>query len=175
MQKHTSQQPDDIKGEITSVVEDIMEARVENDQGLVSELTDKLIALMDKHEDKYELYASTIKRSAAGAEERKEKIRSDRAKVTALTKLEEQLRQRLKDDMKQHNLNVVNAGFFTIRVRKDDMPTVIVNIPAEQLPERFQRRKVEPDKPKLKSAIIDGEEIEGVHLELGDHIEIFSF
>ena len=38
----------------------------EKDSELVSELTDELIALIDKHEDRYELYAQVIKNSING-------------------------------------------------------------------------------------------------------------
>ena len=176
MRKHASQEHDtffDIKGEIRSIVGAITEAQVERDSELVSELTDELIALIDKHEDKYELYAYTIKNSINGAKKSKEIARPHNAKRRALKNLAELLEQRLKDDMKQRNLKEVEARIHTIRIVKNNIPTVIVNIPAEQLPERFQR--VEPNKIKLNSAIIDGEEVEGVTLELGEHIKIYPY
>ena len=75
MRRHASQEHDtffDIKGEIRSIVGAITEAQAERDYELVSELTDKLIALMDKHENKYELYAHVIKNSINGAKKSKE-------------------------------------------------------------------------------------------------------
>ena len=176
MRKHASQEHDtffDIKGEIRSIVGAITEAQVERDSELVSELTDELIALIDKHEDKYELYAHVIKNSINGAEKSKEIAHPSIAKARALKNLAELLEQRLKDDMKQLNLKEVEARIYTIRIVENNISKVIVNIPAEQLPERFQR--VEPDKIKLKSAIIDGEEVEGVTLELGEQIKIYPY
>lgn len=176
MRKHASQEHDtffDIKGEIRSIVGAITEAQAERDYELVSERTDELIALIDKHKDKYELYAHVIKNSINGAKKSKEIARPHNAKVRALNKLVELLEQRLKDDMKQRNLKEVEARIHTIRIVKADIPTVIVNIPAEQLPERFQR--VEPNKIKLRSAIIDGEEVEGVTLEVGEYIKIYPY
>ena len=176
MRKHASQEHDtffDIRGEIRSIVGDITEAQTERDYELVSELTDELIALMDKHEDKYELYAHVIKNSINGAKKRKEIAHPYNAEARALKKLAELLKQRLKDDMKQHDLKEVKARIFTIRIEGNNNSKVIVNIPAEQLPERFQR--VKPDKIKLKSAIIDGEEVEGVTLELGEQIKIYPY
>ena len=176
MRKHASQEQDsslDIRGEIRSIVGAITEAQAEGNAELVSELTDELIVLMDKHEDKYELYAHVIKNSINGAKKRKEIAHPYNAEASALKKLAELLKQRLKDDMKQGNLKEVETGIFTIRIEEDAIPTVIVNIPAEQLPERFQR--VKPDKIKLRSAIIDGEEVEGVTLELGGHIKIYPY
>ena len=176
MRKHASQEHDtffNIKGEIRSIVGAITEAQVERDSELVSELTDELIALIDKHEDKYELYAHVIKNSINGEQKRREIAYPSNAEALALKNLAELLKQRLKDDMKQRNLKEVEAGIYTIRIEEDDIRTVIVNIPAEQLPERFQ--SVEPDKIKLRSAIIDGEEVEGVTLELGEHIKIYPY
>ena len=178
MRKHASQEHDtvfDIRGEIRSIVGAITEAQAKKDYELVSELTDELIALIDKHEDKYELYAHVIKNSINGVRERKEIARPYNAEAKALKDLAELLEQRLKDDMKQRNLKEVKARIYTIRIEKNNIPTVIVNIPAEQLPERFQRIKPEPDKIKLQSAIIDGEEVEGVTLELGEHIKIYPY
>ncbi len=176
MRKHASQEQDtffDIKGEIRSIVGNITEAQAEKDYELVSEQTDELIALMDNHEDKYELYAHVIKNSINGAKKSKEIAHPYIAKVRALKNLAELLEQRLKDDMKQRNLKKVQARIHTIRIEENITSKVIVNIPAEQLPERFQR--VQPNKIKLKSAIIDGEEVEGVTLELGDHIKIYPY
>ena len=167
MRKHASQ---DIKGEIRSIVGKITEAQAERDYELVSELTDELIALMDKHEDKYELYAHVIKNSINGETKSREIAHPSMAKARALKNLAKLLEQRLKDDMKQRNLKEVGARIYTIRILKNNIPTVVVNIPAEQLPERFQR--VNPDKHKLLSALLNGEEVEGVTLELGEHIII---
>ena len=176
MRKHASQEHDtffDIRGEIRSIVGDITEAQAERDYELVSELTDELIALMDKHEDKYELYADTIKKSINGEKESREIARPHNAKARALNKLATLLEQRLKDGMKQRNLKEVKARIYTIRIEENKNLKVIVNIPPEQLPGRFQR--VKPDKIKLKSAIKDGEEVEGVTLELGEHIKIYPY
>jgi len=174
--KHASEDPSirgGIRSEIRSIVGAITEAQAESDHELVSELTAELIALMDKHEDKYELYAHVIKNSINGAKKSKEIAHPFTAKARALNKLADQLEQRLKDDMKQRNLKEVEARVYTIRIQKNNNSKVIVNIPAEQLPERFQR--VNPDKIKLKSAIIDGEEVEGVTLELGEQIKIYPY
>ena len=119
MRKHASQEHDtffDIKGEIRSIVGAITEAQAEGAHELVSERTDELIALMDKHEDKYELYADTIKRSKDGAKNSKEIAYPHNAKAKALNKLAELLKQRLKDDMKQRNLKEVEARIYTIRI-----------------------------------------------------------
>lgn len=176
MRKHASQEHEtffDIRGEIRYIVGAITEAQVERDYEKVSELTDELIALIDKHEDKYELYAHVIKNSINGVRERKEIARPYNAEAKALNKLAKLLEQRLKDDMKQRNLKEVKARIYTIRIVKATIPTVIVNIPPEQLPERFQR--VEPNKIKLNSALIDGEEVEGVILEVGEYIKIYPY
>ena len=176
MRKHASQEHDtffDIKGEIRSIVGAITEAQVERDSELVSELTDELIALIDKHEDKYELYAQVIKNSINGEQKRRQIAYPSNAEALALKNLAELLKQRLKDDMKQRNLKEVEARIYTIRIEENNISKVIVNIPAEQLPERFQR--VKPDKIKLKSVIIDGEEVEGVTLELGEQIKIYPY
>ena len=155
MRKHASQEHDtffNIKGEIRSIVGAITEAQAERDYELVSERTDELIALMDKHEDKYALYAYTIKNSIKGEKESREIAYPHNAKARALNKLAELLEQRLKDDMKQRNFKEVEARICTIQIEENGIPTVIVNIPAEQLPERFQR--VNPTRSNEKLANI---------------------
>jgi len=49
---------------------------------------------------------------------------------------------------------------------------VVVECATELLPDEFIRIKVEPDKAKLKQAIKQNREIEGVHIESRQSLQI---
>ena len=170
---HASPDPDtlfEITGEIKVIIREITEAQAEKDYDLVETLTEELLGLMDKHEDKYERYVHVIKNSLNSDAGNKEIADVFQAKATALNNLAKRLKDTILQDMKEHNLSKVDAGIFTIRTQKNSIPTLTVSVDAEELDERFQI--IEPNKDELRFAICNGEEIEGVTLEKGVHIRI---
>ena len=170
---HASPDPDtlfEISGEIKVIMREITEAQAEKDYELVDTLTDELLDLMDKHENKYERYVHVIKNALNSATGNKEIADIFQAKATALNNLAKRLKETILRDMEQLNLVKVDAGIFTIRTQRNSIPTLTVEIDPEDLDERFQI--IEPNKEELRFAISNGEEVDGVTLEKGYHTRI---
>ena len=147
----------EIPREITRVINEIIEAQRQEDSGLVDELTEKLISLINLESNRYETMAHVIKYAQETAE--------------ALNKTKDTLRERVRQNMKQRHIKSADAGIFIVtyisgsKVEIDDSV-----VSAEELPERFQIQRIQANKPALKRAIKNGEKIEGV--QLGDGIQI---
>ena len=166
MERHSSKEPYaifDVTSEIKRVTLEITEALQQSDDELVEELFDDLIDLINSHENKYEAVAYTIIYSRDLAEEYQ-------AKAKAYRYLAKRLKERLYDRMKQQGLKEFDTGIFRLWINKNPFPTVIVDIPAEELPKAFHN--IRPDKVKLREALSKGEKIEGVTLELNEHLKI---
>lgn len=173
--QHASKDPDtlfDITSEIKVIIREITIAQYDKDYDLVSELTDELTNLMDKHENKYESYVHVIKNSLNAATGNKEIADQFMAKYTALNNLAKRLKERLHQDMKQHGLNKVDAGIFTVREQRNSVASLEVEVQPEQLPEEFQR--IEIDTAELRAALEFGEEVKGASLKKGTHIRIVT-
>ena len=170
---HASPDPDtlfQISSEIKVIMREITEAQAEKDYDLVEKLTDELLNLMDKHENKYERYVHVIKNALNSAAGNKEIADIFQSKATALNNLAKRLKETVLKDMENHNLTKIDAGIFTIRTQRNSIPTLKVSIDPEELEERFQT--IEANKDELRFAISNGEEIKGVTLEKGVHIRI---
>ena len=166
MERHPSREPYaifDVTGEIKQVTAEITNALQQSDDELVEELFDDLIDLINSHENKYEVAAYTIIYSRDLTEEYQAKARGYRY-------LARRLKERLQDRMNQQGVKEFDTGIFRLWIKEDPYPTVIVDIPAEELPREFHT--IKPDKVKLREALSNGEKIEGVTLELGEHIRI---
>lgn len=159
--RHTRQDSDtrlDITAEIKTIVAEITEAPQENDSDFVDELTEKRIDLINNLEsNKYEAIADLIKNC------------ENTARV--LNQIARTLRERVVQHMKQLDVLTVDAGRFTV-TRKPNSGKVKIdaNVSIAELPERFQR--ITANKPELRRALRNGEKVEGVELETGEHIII---
>ena len=168
MDKHSSRESDtffDITGEIKQVTTEIIKALEKQDEDLVEVLFEELIDLINSHENKYEAAAYTIIDSLNLTQEYQ-------AKARAYRYLAKRLKERLQDRMNQRGLRELDAGIFTLRIKRNGHPTVIVDIPAEKLPEEFHN--IKPNKEKLRLALSNGVKIEGVTLEIGEYVAIDS-
>lgn len=155
----------DETGEIKQVTTEFANAFQQDDEELSEELFEELIDLINSHEERYQTVACIIIDSRNLTEEY-------RAKARAYNDLAKRLRDRLQNRMDQQGLRELNAGIFTLRIKRTGFPTVIVDIPVEELPQQFQ--SIKPDKIKLRSALSNGEKVEGVTLEIGEYVAIDS-
>lgn len=153
MQGHA---PFEITSEIKGVIEDIIEAQKQNDCDLVDELTEKLISLINSESNRYEAIAHVIKNCENTAK--------------GINKIAKTLRERVVQHMKQLDLLRVDAVRFTVTRTSSSKVKIDVNVSIAELPERFQR--ITANKPELKRALSNGEKVEGVQLEQGEHIRI---
>ena len=153
MQGHA---PFEITSEIKGVIEEIIEAQEQNDCDLVDELTEKLISLINSESNKYEAIAHVIKNCENTAK--------------GLNKIAKTLRERVVQNMKQLDLLRVDAVRFTVTRTSSLKVKIDDNVSIAELPERFQ--KIIANRPELKLALKNGEEVEGVQLEQGEFIQI---
>lgn len=98
---------------------------------------------------------------------------SERAQV--LENRAQSLRGYLYANMKRSGISEIKAndGSFTAKIRNN--PPAVEIAPDVILPTEFTRlipAKIEPDKTKLKDALKEGREIDGVKLVQGDRLEI---
>lgn len=155
----------DETGEIKQVTTEFTNALQEDNEELAEELFEELIDLINSHEERYQTVACIIIDSRNLTEEY-------RAKARAYNDLANRLRDRLQNRMNQQGLKELQAGIFTLRIQRTGFPTVIIDIPVEELPEQFH--SIKPDKVKLRDALSDGEKIHGVTLEIGEYVAIHS-
>ena len=160
----------DISPKIKEVIREIAEAQQDKDTKLVSELTDNLLDLLDLHEDKYEGYVHVIQNSLAAAKNNKVIADQFNAIATAHNNLAKRLKARIQQDMELHQTDKVNAGLYIVRIQKNSVATLTVEVDPEDLPKRFQ--SVIPNTDELRFALTNGDEVEGVSLLKGEHIRI---
>ena len=162
----------DITHEIKAILRDIEDADIAGDADEVEALHAELEALYDTRDSKHEGYVHVIKNSVASAEGHQAVSDEFGARARALTNLAKRLKERLLDDMEQHDESVVNAGIFKIARQRNSQPSVVLSVEADELPEAYQSVEIKADKDALKEAINAGEEITGVNLKTGEHIRI---
>lgn len=166
MERHLSKEPYaifDVTDEIKQVTLKIIEALQQENEELVEERFEDLIDLINSYENKYQSVAYIIVDSRNLA-------KKYQAKASAYRYLARRLKERLHDHMNQQELKDFDTGIFRLWIKDNLYPTVIVDIPAEELPKEFH--SIRPDKVKLREALSKGEKIEGVTLESGEHLTI---
>ena len=157
---------------ITDLVDDIIDALIAGDTEAVETLFDELDSLYERRSEKHEGYVHVIKNAEAAAEACYKEATAFYARNKALKGLATRLKDTLMADLHQHGETRTDAGNFKIARQKNSQPSVILNIAAEALPTEFQRRTIEADKTALKDALKNGEVIDGVSLETGEHLRI---
>ena len=161
-----------LQAEIGEIIDDIVDAEIAGDTDAVDALIAKLDQLYDARTTKYEGYVHVIKNALNTAKGCKAEADFFAKRATALNNLAKRLKNNLHDDLVHHDEESVKAGKYRIARQKNSQPTVNVRIPDADLPAAYQKVTVEADKTALKQAIENGEEIDGVDLETGEHIRI---
>lgn len=166
MEQHLSEEFNSIldpTNEIRKITLGIVEAFQENNENLVEKLLHDLIILINSHQDKYEAVAFAIIHC-------RHLMDQYRAKARGYSHIAKYLKDRLQDHINQKGCKELDTQTFRFWIKENLYPTVIVDIPAEELPEEFYR--IQADKIKLREALSNGKEIEGVTLELGEHLRV---
>ena len=162
----------ELRDEIKTIIGDIIEAEIAGDKDEVDALHAELDGLYDARESKHEGYVYVIKNSLSGAENH-QAVSDDFAKrARALKNLAKRLKDRLLEDMKLNGEEAVPAGIFKIARQTNSVPSLILDIDAEDLPGEFQIITVDADNDALRQALKAGEKIEGAKLEKGEHVRI---
>ena len=160
----------DISHEITEITSEIVYAEMNGDTELVNSLFDKLEMMHAFRSEKHEAYIHVIKNAENAVTGHRAQADEHRQRASALENLSARLKRNLVLDLKLHKEDSTTAGEFKLARRK--MHSVIIHGEVEDLPEQFQRVKIEPEKMELKRALKRGEEVDGVELTETEHLRI---
>lgn len=92
-------------------------------------------------------------------------IKRLQARKKTLTNKSDTLRAGLKGSMEVNGVDKIKSTLFDITLSKPTVGAVVLEIAPEELPEEFQKVKIEADKTALKEALKAGQVIEGAYLE----------
>lgn len=150
----------------------IMEQIESAEQDQMQMLIDTLEAINASLEVKADGYARMI----TMLERHAEAMSAEQDRLAALTKTTQNkaryMRERLQMALEAMEKPEVRTDLFTIRLRNNP-PSVDVRDPAA-IPDEYQRKtiKIDPDKTKIKAALMDGKEVPGAALMQGRRLEI---
>ena len=161
-----------LQAEIGEIIDDIVDAEIAGDTDAVDALLAKLDTLYESRSIKHEGYVHVIKNSLNTAKGCKAEADFFAKRATALNNLAKRLKGNLLDDLVHHGEVSVKAGKYKISRQKNSQPSVYVRIPDADLPPEYQSVTIEADKKALRTAIENGEEIDGVDMETGEHVRI---
>ena len=161
-----------LQAEIGEIIDDIVDAEIAGDTEAVDALHAKLDTLYKSRSIKHEGYVHVIKNAINTAKGCKAEADFFAKRATALNNLAKRLKRNLLDDLVHHGEASVKAGKYRISRQKNSQPTVTIRIPDEDLPAVYQNVTIEADKTALKKALQNGEEIDGVDMETGEHVRI---
>lgn len=124
--------------------------------------------------DKVDNYAALIRSVELRAAVRKEEMERLAKHVKADEALADRLRSRLKAFMEGARLPKVEARRYTVGIQRNGGHQPIdVQVPAAQLPTKYQRIKVEVDTETLRADLLANVKVDGAILvERGTHLRI---
>ena len=158
----------EINAEINLLTEDILNTSDWTEQ---TELLDQLDNLEMERDEKREAYIHVIRNAESMAEDLQRESKGFALRAGQHRNLAARLKKRLLEDLQQHGEQTASAGNWKLRRQKNPV-RVEVYLDVEELPEEFQRVKVEIDKSALLEALKRGADIKGVALKQDEHIRI---
>ena len=161
----------ELNARIAEVVDRILEADLDDELEADDPLYEELDGLFEARTEKHEKYVHVIKNAEYSAEAAKAEAAAFSARAKALENLSRRLKETLRLDLHQYGEKSTTAGSFKI-ARQNGAPRVVVRVEPEELPTDYQRVRVEADKTALKTALKNGEEVNGVELESTEHVRI---
>ena len=169
----------EIGEKLRDTVTRLFEAEVEikdkgADKDVLQKEIDELSATFDdlqlEQDDKIENYIKAIRNLKNAQEGFTAEAKYFEARAKACETIGKRLKESLLTFLQLNGLTHHSVGKFRIRRQKNSQPTVTVEIPAEQLPEEFQKVTIEADKTAIKNA---EEIVDGVTIETGEHLRIY--
>ena len=161
----------DLTQTISDLVDDLVDAHIAGDTEEIQALFEELDSLYGARSEKHVGYIHVIKNAESAAENCKAEASLFAKRANALKNLASRLKETLRMDLREHGEKSTTAGNFKI-ARQNGAPRVVVRIDPESLPDDFQRITIEADKSALKDALKRGESVDGVELEISEHVRI---
>jgi len=155
------------------ITEELLEAaNHEGDELTEEELHLRLNNLAMDFSDKAEGITRLIKNIDAYANAADEEAKRLQAVKKSAQNRAQWLKRYLQDNMQALELTKLQAGVFRLGIQKNP-PRVVVDDPG-QIPMEYAEEITELriDKTALKSALLEGQQIPGVHIEQGESLRI---
>ena len=135
------------------------------------EALNELTEVSERIGNKLENYAKFIENMNLLKQGLEYKIKQLQRRKNAVTRTLDWLKQNLADYLTMTDRKSVTAGEFKISKQKS-APSVVIEIPIEELPAEFHRVTIEADKNALRTAIQRGRRINGVAVVRREHIRL---
>ena len=161
-----------LRDEIEQLVNAIVDAEIEGDTEKLKTLHAELEALHEVRSAKHESYVHVIKNAENTAVGCKVEADLFTKRASALKNLAKRLKETLLDDLIEYGEQSTTTEKFKIARQNNAQPTLHIRVDAEELPDTYQILVVEADKDALKTALAAGVKVEGVALEVGEHVRI---
>jgi len=155
-----------------------IEAMIEEAEG---ELTPETEALLTQHEAEFERKAEWIALMIREAMADAASVKAEEDRVVellgnrrrAFERRAHDLKRYLHDCMAAKGCDKIKGELVSLGIQRNSVPTIVVEVAPEALPERFRRVRVESDGTALRDAFKAGEELPaGVTAEYGTHLRI---
>ena len=140
------------------------------DESLVELITKSMDEIEDSFEKKVENIIKYSKNLRADAKAIKEEADHLTKRYKGLTKKAEHLENYLFDAMKFANKDMVKAGIFEAKIKKNPLSVKITD--EDVIPFNFLKMKTEIDKVAIKEALKNGETVLGAELEQKEVLKV---
>lgn len=153
---------DDIS-ELTNLLDEIEDNDIESEQLITSWLEN----LGEERDRKLDNYAALIAELEAKAEVRKKEAQRLAKLAASDEKKAAMLKERLKSFFEVNKLKTVETARYKLTLTKSGgKPPLILDdaISPTDLPKKFQKIQIEPDKTAIRAALDAGEELDFAHL-----------
>ena len=157
--------------QILELVVEIEAAETAGDTELIAELEETITQTFTAIDAKRERYCEVIRTADAQSKALREEARRFSARAKNMDALSKRLKLSLQEDLEKFGEVRAEAGKFQLAITNSPQ-RVVLEIPVEMLPSRFQDVLVKMDTTALRKALQDGESVEGASLEQGTHLRI---
>ncbi len=153
---------------------DAIDAMFEQSEGeLTPQIENALAAYSENRNKSIDGLCYVIRNREARAKARKDEADRFAKLAKADANTADRLKRYLLGWLQNSGLEKVETEKFAVRVQQNGRPAFVVEIPYEDLPERFTREKLEVDGNALYDAWKAGENLPiGVQVEVGSHLRI---
>lgn len=145
--------------EITAELEDLEQALLESGGVITEELEERYGRLLEMEAEKVEGYVAMIRKFAASEEAIKAERKRLQKAERSMRRAAQNLKDRLAEAMQQRGEDTYETKLGKVRLQQAARRSVALDVDDADLPDRFRRVKVSPDKQALIEAL-ESEDLE---------------
>lgn len=144
--------------EITTELRQLEEALIESGGVIDEETEERFSELLEMEADKIEGYLAMIRKFEASEEAIKQERQRLQKAEQSMKNAAQSLKDRLAEAMRRRGEEVHETKLGKVRLQEAPRRSVVVDAEEEELPERFRRVRVTPDKRAIRKALEAGDE-----------------